>query len=94
MVAQSNVINEGLKKAILAKPPFYDWGAKKLARSIKLNADDVKVIELVHCGSCEKMITPNLIASFGADHHDPDQTMCESCFAGAIDTAEARAETL
>jgi MinD superfamily P-loop ATPase len=51
-------------------------------------------IDLVHCGSCEKMITPNLIASFGADHHDPDQTMCESCFAGAIDTAEARAETL
>ena len=49
-------------------------------------------IELVSCGHCEKMITPNLIASFGADHHDPDETMCESCFAGAIDTAEARAE--
>lgn len=51
-------------------------------------------IEMVMCGHCEKKITPNLIASFGADHHDPDETMCADCFAGAIDTAEARTETL
>lgn len=45
-------------------------------------------IEMVMCGHCEKKITPNLIASFGADHHDPDEIYCESCFG----YAEARAD--
>lgn len=46
-------------------------------------------IEMVMCGSCEKKITPNLIASFGADHHDPDEMMCADCFAGRITRAES-----
>lgn len=48
-------------------------------------------IEMVMCGSCEKKITPNLIASFGANHHDPDEIMCEDCFAGRITRAESYA---
>jgi len=48
-------------------------------------------IELVSCGSCEKKITPNLIASFGADHHDPDEMMCADCLAGSITRAESYA---
>jgi len=53
-----------------------------------------KNIELVMCGSCDTKITPNLIASFGNDHHDPDEMMCANCFAGACDRAEARAYSL
>lgn len=49
-------------------------------------------IEMVMCGHCEKMITPNLIASFGADHHDPDEMSCWDCFNGIIARAEMRAE--
>lgn len=48
-------------------------------------------IELVMCGNCEKKITPNLIASFGVDHHDPDEMMCANCFAGRITRAESYA---
>ena len=44
-------------------------------------------IEMVMCGSCEKKITPNLIASFGNDHHDPDEIRCEDC--SNRDTARA-----
>ena len=51
-------------------------------------------IDLVMCGHCEKKITPNLIASFGADHHDPDETMCDDCFANACGAAEAMAYSL
>ena len=47
-------------------------------------------IEMVMCGHCEKKITPNLIASFGNDHHDPDEMMCESCFNGRIAKAESQ----
>ena len=73
--------------------------AEVLADEIRKNQEKIDEekrtkIEFAECGKCYKKITPNLIASFGADHHDPDQTLCESCFAGAIDTAEARAETL
>ena len=46
-------------------------------------------IELVQCGRCEKMITPNLIASFGNDHHDPEEMSCWDCFNGIIARAEA-----
>lgn len=51
-------------------------------------------IEMAMCGHCEKKITTNLIASFGADHHDPDEMMCADCFAGAMDKADAMAESL
>lgn len=51
-------------------------------------------IEMEMCGHCEKKITTNLIASFGADHHDPDEMMCADCFAGAMDKADAMAESL
>jgi len=51
-------------------------------------------IEMVMCGFCEKKITPNLIASFGADHHDPDEVHCEDCFGGAMDKADAMAYSL
>lgn len=44
------------------------------------------------CGSCEKKITPNLIASFGSDHHDPDEMRCEDCFNGLIARAENMAD--
>ena len=45
-------------------------------------------IELIPCGHCEKKITPNLIASFGADHDDPDEMYCWDCFNGIIARAE------
>lgn len=45
-------------------------------------------IEMVMCGKCEKMITPNLIAAFGADHHDPEEMMCWDCFNGVLDKAD------
>lgn len=45
-------------------------------------------IEMVMCGHCEKKITPNLIASFGADHHDPEEMSCRDCFNGIISRAE------
>ena len=48
-------------------------------------------IEFASCGKCEKKITLNLIASFGADHHDSDEIMCEDCFAGRITRAESYA---
>lgn len=51
-------------------------------------------IELYMCGSCEKKITLNQIASWGNDHHDPDQMMCEDCFADACDRADAYAYSL
>ena len=49
-------------------------------------------IEMVMCGHCEKKITPNLIASYGADHYDPDEMHCEDCFNGQIARAEAANE--
>ncbi len=51
-------------------------------------------IEMYMCGSCDTKITPNLIASFGNDHHDPDEMMCENCFAGACDRADAYYDSL
>ena len=46
------------------------------------------------CGHCEKKITPNLIASFGSDHHDPDEIMCADCFSEACSRADAYAYSL
>lgn len=45
-------------------------------------------IKLYECGHCEKMITEDLIASWGADHHDPEEMMCGDCFNGVIARAE------
>ena len=62
----------------------------------KLNSRDAEVeprtdeeVPMVMCGHCDKKITYNLIASFGADHHDPDEIHCEDC----LGEAEARAES-
>lgn len=49
-------------------------------------------IEMYMCGHCDKKITPNLIASFGNDHHDPDEMYCEDCFGGALARAENMAD--
>lgn len=49
-------------------------------------------IEMVLCGHCDKKITPNLIASFGEDHHDPDEIYCDDCFGEALARAENMAD--
>ena len=49
---------------------------------------------MVMCGKCDKKITPNLIASFGNDHHDPDEVHCEDCFSGAVARAESMDESV
>lgn len=54
----------------------------------------MKTIDMVMCGKCDKKITYNLIASFGNDHHDPDETMCADCFADACGRADAYAYSL
>ena len=51
-------------------------------------------IEMYMCGSCEKKITPNLIASWGNDHHDPDEMRCEDCTGYAEVRAEAYYDSL
>lgn len=45
-------------------------------------------IDMYMCGHCDKKITPNLIASYGNDHHDPDEMACWDCFNGLIARAE------
>ena len=45
-------------------------------------------IDLYECGSCEKKITGNLIASHGADHHDPAETKCWDCFGDQLDSLQ------
>lgn len=45
-------------------------------------------IDLYMCGHCDKKITSNLIASFGNDHHDPDEMYCGDCFDEAVAKAE------
>lgn len=45
-------------------------------------------LDMTMCGHCDKKITYDLIASFGADHHDPDEMMCWDCFNGILDKAD------
>lgn len=47
---------------------------------------------MLMCAGCDRKITPDLIGTYGKDHHDPDEMRCVDCLNGLIARAENMAE--